>query len=42
LKRGDGEALKARMAEEMHAFSAALTSPEAYAAFQAFLSAGQK
>jgi enoyl-CoA hydratase/carnithine racemase len=38
LMRGDPEALRARMAEEMHAFSAALKSPEAHAAFQAFLS----
>ena len=36
LMRGDGEAVKARMAEETHAFSAALKSPEAHAAFQAF------
>ena len=42
LMRGDNEAVKARMAEEMHAFSAALKSPEAHAAFQAFLSAGRK
>jgi len=42
LLRGDAEALKARMAEEMHAFSAALKSPEAHAAFQAFLSAPRK
>jgi enoyl-CoA hydratase/carnithine racemase len=42
LMRGDSEAVKARMAEEMHAFSAALKSPEAHAAFQAFLSAGRK
>jgi hypothetical protein len=42
LLRGDNEAVKARMAEEMHAFSAALKSPEAHAAFQAFLSAGRK
>jgi enoyl-CoA hydratase/carnithine racemase len=42
LMRGDPEALKARMAEEMHAFSAALKSPEAHAAFQAFLSAARK
>ena len=42
LMRGDPEALKARMAEEMHAFSAALKSPEAHAAFQAFLSAPRK
>ena len=36
LMRGDAEAIKARMAEETHAFSAALKSPEAHAAFQAF------
>ena len=42
LMRGDGEAVKARMAEETHAFSAALKSPEAHAAFQAFLSAPRK
>jgi hypothetical protein len=30
------------MAAEMHAFSAALKSPEAHAAFQAFLSAPRK
>jgi enoyl-CoA hydratase/carnithine racemase len=41
LLRGDPEALRARMAEEMHAFSAALKSPEARAAFQAFLSGGR-
>jgi enoyl-CoA hydratase/carnithine racemase len=41
LMRGDNEAVKAQMAEEMHAFSAALKSPEAHAAFQAFL-AGRK
>ena len=41
LMRGDNEAVKARMAEEMHAFSAALKSPEAHAAFQAFLSGGR-
>ena len=40
--RGDGEALKARMAEEMHAFAAALKSDEAHKAFQAFLSGGRK
>ncbi len=38
LLRGDKAALKARMAEEMKAFSAALVSGEARAAFQAFLS----
>ena len=42
LMRGDPEALKAQMAAERHAFSAALKSPEAHAAFQAFLSAGRK
>ena len=42
LMRGDPEALKAQMAAEMHAFSAALKSPEAHAAFQAFLTAGRK
>ena len=42
LMRGDNEAVKAQMAEEMHAFSAALKSPQAHAAFQAFLSAGKK
>jgi enoyl-CoA hydratase/carnithine racemase len=42
LMRGDPEALKARIAEEMHAFGAALKSPEARAAFQAFLSAPRK
>ena len=41
LMRGDPEALRARMAEEMHAFGAALKSPEARAAFQAFLSGGR-
>jgi enoyl-CoA hydratase/carnithine racemase len=42
LMRGDPEALKAQMAEETHAFSTALKSPEARAAFEAFLSAGRK
>src|SRR5271155_3408846 len=42
LMRGDPEALKAQMAAEMHAFTAALKSPEAHAAFQAFLSGGRK
>ena len=42
LMRGDNEAVKARMAEETHAFSAALKSPEAHAAFQAFLAGGKK
>ena len=42
LMRGDNEALKAQMAEESHAFSLALKSPEAHAAFQAFLAGGRK
>jgi enoyl-CoA hydratase/carnithine racemase len=42
LMRGDAEALKARMAEEMQAFGAALKSDEARAAFEAFLTAGRK
>jgi enoyl-CoA hydratase/carnithine racemase len=42
LMRGDPAALKARMAEETHAFAAALKSDEARAAFQTFLSAGRK
>ena len=42
LMRGDPQALKARMAEEMHAFGAALKSDEARAAFEAFLTAGRK
>jgi enoyl-CoA hydratase/carnithine racemase len=42
LMRGDPEALKAQMAAEMHAFSAALKSPEAHAAFQAFMSPTRK
>ena len=42
LLRGDPEALKVRMAEESHAFAAALKSPEARAAFQAFLGGGRK
>ena len=42
LMRGDPEALKAQMAAEMHAFSAAIKSPEAHAAFQAFLSPARK
>ena len=41
LLRGDPEALKARMAEEIQAFSAALASSEARAAFMAFM-AGAK
>jgi hypothetical protein len=36
LMRGDPEPLKARMAEEMHAFTVAIKSPEAHAAFQLF------
>ena len=40
--RGDLESLKAQMTAEMRAFSAALKSPEAHAAFQAFLSGGRK
>jgi enoyl-CoA hydratase/carnithine racemase len=42
LMRGDPEALKARMAEETHAFAAALKSDEARKAFEAFLTAGRK
>jgi enoyl-CoA hydratase/carnithine racemase len=42
LMRSDAEAVKARMAEEMHAFAAALKSDEARTAFQTFLSAGRK
>ncbi len=42
LMRGDPEVLKAQMAAETHAFSAALKSAEAHAAFQAFLSAPRK
>ena len=42
LLRGDPEALKVCMAEESHAFAAALKSPEARAAFQAFLVGGRK
>ena len=42
LMRGDPETLRARMAEEMHAFAEALKSDEAHAAFQAFLSPGRK
>ena len=41
LLRGDPKALKARMAEEIQAFSAALASSEARAAFMAFM-AGAK
>jgi enoyl-CoA hydratase/carnithine racemase len=41
LLRGDPQALKARMAEEIQAFSAALASPEARGAFMAFM-AGAK
>ena len=36
------DAILARMAEETHAFSAALKSPEAHAAFQAFLAGGRE
>jgi enoyl-CoA hydratase/carnithine racemase len=42
LLRGDAEALKEQMAEEMHAFSAALKSEEAKTAFQTFLSASRR
>jgi enoyl-CoA hydratase/carnithine racemase len=42
LMRGDAEALKARMADEMRAFSAALKSEEARTAFQTFLSGARK
>ena len=42
LMRGDNEAVKARMGEEMHAFAEALKSREARAAFEAFLSATRK
>ena len=42
LMRGDPEVLKAQMAAERHAFTAALKSPDAHAAFQAFLSGGSK
>jgi hypothetical protein len=42
LMRGDPETLKAQMAAERHAFTAALKSLEAHASFQAFLSAGRK
>jgi enoyl-CoA hydratase/carnithine racemase len=42
LMRGDGEAVKARMGEERHAFAEALKSDEARAAFEAFLAAGKK
>jgi len=42
LMRGNGEALKARMAEETHALAAALKSDEARKAFEAFLAAGKK
>ena len=42
LMRGDPEVLKAQTAAERHAFTAALKSPEAHAAFQAFLSGGSK
>ncbi len=42
LMRGDLEPLKARMAEESAAFAAALASPEARAAFMAFMAGGAK
>jgi enoyl-CoA hydratase/carnithine racemase len=42
LMRGDPEPLKARMAEETRAFTAALKSPEAHAAFQAFLAGARR
>jgi enoyl-CoA hydratase/carnithine racemase len=42
LMRGDPTALKARIAEEMQAFGAALKSEEARKAFEAFLAAGRK
>ena len=42
LMRGDGQGLRARMAEETQAFAAALKSDEAHKAFQAFLSGGRK
>jgi enoyl-CoA hydratase/carnithine racemase len=42
LLRGDAEALKTQMAEETHAFIAALKSPEVRTAFEAFLSTARK
>ena len=42
LLRGDGEAVKMRMAEEGRAFAAALKSEEARTAFEAFLSPARK
>jgi enoyl-CoA hydratase/carnithine racemase len=42
LLRGDPGPLKARMAEEGEAFGAALASPEARAAFKAFMAGGKK
>jgi len=42
LLRGDLAPLKARMAEEEEAFAAALASPEARAAFMAFMAGGRK
>ena len=42
LMRGDVGALKAHMAEEGEAFAAALASPEARAAFMAFMAGGRK
>jgi hypothetical protein len=37
LMRGDRQAIRAQMAKESEAFAAALDSPEAKAAFSAFL-----
>ena len=42
LLRGDMGPLRARMAEEGEAFAAALASPEARAAFMAFMAGGRK
>ena len=42
LMRGGLGALKARIAEENEAFSAALASPEARAVFMAFMAQGRK
>ncbi len=42
LLRGDLAPLKARMAEEGEAFGSALASPEARAAFMAFMASGKK
>ena len=41
LLRGDLAPLKARMAEESAAFASALASPEARAAFTAFMAGGK-